>query len=80
MIKPKLIKSAEDGYSRLRVKIDSYDKEAKEEKLKYFSDTIFINYLRENLEGVEVEFEQKWVESLLFKNMGSHEYSLIFSW
>lgn len=75
-IKPILIQSAEEGYRGYRVKIDKNNSS----NLHMQSSQVFIDYLNENLDGVEVEYKKDFHESPFRKGYGSYKHYLIFLW
>ncbi|MBS4172103.1 hypothetical protein [Bacillus sp. FJAT-49736] len=78
-IKPKLINSAEKGYTGYKYTIDTNNPYEKE-KLQLYSDPLFVEHLNKNLDGVKVRYEKEFVENLFFKGYGWYKHYLIFNW
>ena len=78
-IKPKLIRSAEEGYSAYRYQINT-EIQSEKDKLQMYSDTLFVKELNENLDGVKVVYKKEFVENILFRGYGHTNHYLVFSW
>lgn len=78
-IRPKLINSAEKGYSAYRYTVDT-NLDSEKEKLQLYSDSLFVDHLNKNLDGVTVVYEKEFVENLLLKGFGFYKHHLVFSW
>jgi hypothetical protein len=78
-IKPKLITSAEKGYSAFEYTIDTA-MESEKEKLQIYSNTVFIEHLNKNLDGVKAVYKREFTENILFKGYGWFKHYLIFTW
>lgn len=78
-IKPKLVESAEKGYSGSNFKIDTDTPEEKSE-LQLYSSDVFIDHLNENLGGVKVEYQKVFKELPPLKGFGLNKHYLVFSW
>lgn len=77
IIKPKLIDSAEKGYSAYEYSVDT---QLEKDKLQLYSDKLFVEQLNKKLDGIEVVYEKRFVENLLFKGYGWFKHHLIFKW
>lgn len=75
-LKPKLIKSANEGYRAFRIDIEKNNSD----NLQIQSSQFFIDYLNKNLDGVKAEYKKDFIESPFLKGYGSYEHYLIFSW
>ncbi|MCM3413546.1 hypothetical protein [Metabacillus litoralis] len=78
-IKPILINSAGEGYSAFRYAIDT-NLDSEKAKLPLYSNSLFVEKLNENLDGVEVSYKKEFVENLIFKGYGHYKHSLLFKW
>ena len=78
-IKPKLIESAEKGFSSLSYNID-LDIPSEKEKLQLYSDPLFTEHLNEKLDGVKVEFEREWRKFIFGKDLGYYKHQIHFIW
>lgn len=78
-VKPNLIASAEKGYGGYEYKINTDNTEEKE-KLPMYENSVFVEYLNNNLGGVTVEFTSRYQENLVFKGRGWTTFCLIFTW
>jgi hypothetical protein len=78
-IKPKLINSAEKGYSSYSYNIDTDIPEEKG-RLQIYSNSSFIELLNNNLDGVKVEYVEEILESALFKTIKFRKRKIIFTW
>ena len=78
-IKPTLIESAEKGYSGYRYTIDTNDSSEKE-KMHLYANPLFIEQLNKNLDGVKVEYEEEYIENIIFSGRGWYKHHIVFRW
>lgn len=76
-IKPRLIESADEGYSAFRFNID-LNNPTEKEKSHLYTSSVFIEHLNKHLDGVEVRYEKEFVQGLL--GYGWYKHYLIFEW
>ena len=72
-IKQSLVSAAEEGYGSLRYKIER-------EQLHLYSSDLFISYLKNELEGVDVKYEMDEFKNLFLPDRTIKEHSLVFTW